>query len=185
MLKRMTIGAVSVVALAMAATFSAQAGDVTDDMILKDATTPTSVLTYGLGTAGSTLQPAQADQHDQRQEARFRPGRSRSAAKSSADRRARRSFTTASSTSPAPTAAFSQSTPRPARRSGNMTPGCRKAFCPAATSSTAAPRSTATRSISRRSTRRSSRSTPRPARSSGRRTIEDFKGGYSDDRGAA
>ncbi|MBV8107438.1 MAG: methanol/ethanol family PQQ-dependent dehydrogenase [Hyphomicrobiales bacterium] len=57
MLARIRFGAVSIFALAAAATFPAHAGEVTDDMILKDAVTPTSVLTYGLGTQGQRFSP--------------------------------------------------------------------------------------------------------------------------------
>jgi hypothetical protein len=55
MLARIGLGAVSAIAIVMGATFSAEAGDVTDDMILKDASAPTSVLTYGLGTQGQRI----------------------------------------------------------------------------------------------------------------------------------
>ncbi len=62
-----------------------------------------------------------------------RPGRSPSAARSSAARRARRWSRTACSTSPAPTHASTPSMRAPARRSGSTTPACPKASCPAAT----------------------------------------------------
>ena len=55
------LGFVSLIALA-AASVSARAGDVTDEMILKDATTPTSVLTNGIGTQAQRFSPlAQID----------------------------------------------------------------------------------------------------------------------------
>ena len=57
MFARITLGAVSAIALAMAATAPAQAGNVTDEMILNDAVTPTSVLTYGLGSQGQRYSP--------------------------------------------------------------------------------------------------------------------------------
>jgi alcohol dehydrogenase (cytochrome c) len=57
MTSRIGLGAVSAIALAMAAAMPAHAGDVTDEMILKDAVTPTSVLTYGIGTQGQRYSP--------------------------------------------------------------------------------------------------------------------------------
>jgi alcohol dehydrogenase (cytochrome c) len=50
------IGLVSLAAI-MAATISTRADPVTDDALLKDATTPTSVLTYGLGLQGQRFSP--------------------------------------------------------------------------------------------------------------------------------
>src|SRR5262245_59875028 len=56
MLARVALGTVSALALTIAVA-SAQAGDVTDEMLLKDAVTPTSVLTYGLGLQAQRYSP--------------------------------------------------------------------------------------------------------------------------------
>ena len=50
------IGLVSLAAI-MAATVSVRADPVTDEMLLKDATTPTSVLTNGLGLQAQRFSP--------------------------------------------------------------------------------------------------------------------------------
>ena len=61
-MKRVRIsGWISVLAL-VAAGGAAKAGPVTDDMLLKDASTPTSVLSVGLGLQGQRFSPlAQVD----------------------------------------------------------------------------------------------------------------------------
>eukprot|EP01037_Dinobryon_pediforme_P014669 gene14669-14793_t len=55
---------ISLAALLTAASVTARAGDVTDEMILKDAVTPTSVLTYGLGLQGQRFSPLKQINHD-------------------------------------------------------------------------------------------------------------------------
>jgi alcohol dehydrogenase (cytochrome c) len=52
MTNRFGLSLISAIALATAGAYAARADGVTDEMILKDATTPTSVLTNGLGTQG-------------------------------------------------------------------------------------------------------------------------------------
>ena len=55
-MKKLALITVSAIALAAAGT-SARAGEVTDEMILKDAETPTSVLTNGMGLKGQRFSP--------------------------------------------------------------------------------------------------------------------------------
>jgi alcohol dehydrogenase (cytochrome c) len=57
MFRSTKLAAVSGLALALAMSLPARAGDVTDEMILKDAVTPTSVLTNGLGTQAQRFSP--------------------------------------------------------------------------------------------------------------------------------
>jgi len=64
MFTKKIVSMISLAALLTAASISARAADVTDEMILKDATTPTSVLTYGLGLQGQRFSPLKQINHD-------------------------------------------------------------------------------------------------------------------------
>ena len=64
MFTKKIVSMISLAALLTAASVSARAADVTDEMILKDATTPTSVLTYGLGLQGQRFSPLKQINHD-------------------------------------------------------------------------------------------------------------------------
>src|SRR5579862_3258630 len=57
MIAKYALGAASLLALSMSLAGAARAGDVTDEMLLKDATNPTEVLTDGIGQQGQRFSP--------------------------------------------------------------------------------------------------------------------------------